>query len=99
MTTRITAHGADDLLRARFDDAARPVPAAHEVDWYVVRLPQDAGLALDAMCGSGRLLVPLGERGRQVVTLIQRSDGGELRSTPLGDARFVPLVGEHGFDA
>jgi protein-L-isoaspartate(D-aspartate) O-methyltransferase len=47
----------------------------------------------------GRLLVPLGERGRQVVTLIQRSEGGELRSTPLGDARFVPLVGEHGFDA
>src|SRR5439155_165444 len=24
---------------------------------------------------------------------------GELRHTPLGDARFVPLVGEHGFDA
>lgn len=63
MTTRTAAPGADDLLRARFDDAARPVPAADEVDWYVERLPQDAGLALDAMCGSGRLLVPLVLRG------------------------------------
>lgn len=53
----------DDALRARFDDAARPAAARDEVDWYVARLPRDAGLCLDAMCGSGRLLVPLLEHG------------------------------------
>jgi protein-L-isoaspartate(D-aspartate) O-methyltransferase len=61
----------------------------------------------------GRLLIPLGERGGQTLTLVERRDaraggggaeagaGGELelRHTPLGTARFVPLVGEHGFDA
>ncbi|HYK81907.1 MAG TPA: protein-L-isoaspartate(D-aspartate) O-methyltransferase [Gemmatimonadales bacterium] len=46
----------------------------------------------------GRLLIPLGERGAQILTLVERV-GAELRQTPLGTARFVPLVGEHGFDA
>lgn len=46
----------------------------------------------------GRLLIPLGDRGAQVLTLVER-DGADLRRTPLGDARFVPLLGEHGFDA
>jgi protein-L-isoaspartate(D-aspartate) O-methyltransferase len=45
----------------------------------------------------GRLLIPLGERGTQVLTLVEQV-GDALRRTPLGDARFVPLVGEHGFD-
>ncbi|HEX4600598.1 MAG TPA: protein-L-isoaspartate(D-aspartate) O-methyltransferase [Gemmatimonadales bacterium] len=57
----------------------------------------------------GRLLIPLGaERGRQTLTLVERvgpgtelgAGAGEgLRATPLGGAHFVPLVGEHGFDA
>ena len=47
---------------------------------------------------TGRLLVPLGKRGAQTLTLVQR-DGATLRRTPLGGARFVPLLGEHGFDA
>lgn len=46
----------------------------------------------------GRLLLPLGERGAQVLTLIERHGDG-VRRTTLGDARFVPLLGEHGFDA
>jgi hypothetical protein len=54
---------ADDVLRARFDDAARPAPGDDEIDWYVARLPREAGTCLDAMCGSGRLLVPLVGRG------------------------------------
>ncbi len=63
----------------------------------------------------GRLLIPLGARGAQTLTLVERlapKDGAgtpgspgapgpgiEVRYTALGAARFVPLVGEHGFDA
>jgi protein-L-isoaspartate(D-aspartate) O-methyltransferase len=49
----------------------------------------------------GRLLVPVGEKGKQQLTLVERTGPGEgeVRLTSLGDARFVPLVGEHGFDA
>ena len=57
---------------------------------------------VEQLTPDGRILIPLGERGAQVLTLVERARGGgagELRHTPLGTARFVPLVGEHGFDA
>lgn len=53
---------------------------------------------LDQLATGGRLLIPLGAKGAQTLTLVERAAGG-VRHTPLGDARFVPLVGEHGFDA
>ena len=54
---------------------------------------------VEQLAPGGRLLIPLGaEAGGQVLTLIERTADG-LRQRPLGDARFVPLVGEHGFDA
>jgi len=54
---------------------------------------------VEQLAPDGRLLIPLGKRGAQVLTLVQRAAAPELRYTPLGAARFVPLVGEHGFDA
>jgi len=57
---------------------------------------------VEQLAPGGRLLIPLGERGAQTLTLIERVGQGpasEVRSTPLGAARFVPLLGEHGFDA
>jgi protein-L-isoaspartate(D-aspartate) O-methyltransferase len=52
---------------------------------------------VDQLAPGGRLLIPLGERGAQTLTIVERR-GGELRRTPIGDARFVPLLGEHGFE-
>jgi len=46
----------------------------------------------------GRLLIPLGERGAQRLTLVERA-GADVRQHPVADARFVPLIGEHGFNA
>lgn len=55
---------------------------------------------LEQLAPGGRVLIPLGVRGAQTLTLVERGPGaGELRRTPLGEARFVPLLGEHGFDA
>lgn len=54
---------------------------------------------VNQLAPGGRLLIPLGAgAGEQVLTLIERTADG-LRRRTLGDARFVPLVGEHGFDA
>ena len=55
---------------------------------------------VEQLAMGGRLLMPLGERGgAQTLTLVERApDGVTLRHTPLGAARFVPLLGEHGFD-
>jgi protein-L-isoaspartate(D-aspartate) O-methyltransferase len=60
--------------------------------------PQVPGPLVEQLAPGGRLLLPLGERGKQTLTLVERSETG-LRETPLGAALFVPLLGEHGFDA
>lgn len=53
---------------------------------------------VEQLAPGGRLLIPLGARGAQTLTVVERIAGGELRQTPIGDARFVPLLGEHGFE-
>ena len=53
---------------------------------------------VDQLAPAGRMIIPLGAKGAQTLTLVRRTATG-IDVTPLGDARFVPLVGEHGFDA
>jgi protein-L-isoaspartate(D-aspartate) O-methyltransferase len=53
---------------------------------------------VDQLAPAGRMIIPLGAKGAQTLTLVRRTASG-IEVTPLGDARFVPLVGEHGFDA
>ena len=52
---------------------------------------------VEQLAPGGRLLIPVGERGQQTLTLVERTADG-VRTTALGDALFVPLLGEHGFD-
>lgn len=49
-----------------FYDADKPRASDAEVAWYAERLPRDAGPALEAMSGSGRLLIPLLQLGQNV---------------------------------
>lgn len=53
-------------LCTQFYDADKPVASEAELAWYEARLPRDAGPLLEGMCGSGRLLVPLVQRGLHV---------------------------------
>jgi len=53
-------------ISTQFHDVDHPLADAAELAWYEARLPRDAGPVLDAMCGSGRLLVPLAKRGLHV---------------------------------
>jgi len=52
----------------------------------------------EQLAPGGRMIIPLGARGAQTLTLVRRTAEG-IRTSPIGEARFVPLVGEHGFDA
>jgi protein-L-isoaspartate(D-aspartate) O-methyltransferase len=51
---------------------------------------------IEQLAPGGRLVVPLGDRSSQVLTLVQRV-GGEVRTSTIADVRFVPLLGEFGF--
>ena len=53
---------------------------------------------VEQLAPGGRMIIPVGVRGAQTLTLVQKTASG-TRSSPIGNARFVPLVGEHGFDA
>jgi protein-L-isoaspartate(D-aspartate) O-methyltransferase len=52
---------------------------------------------LDQLATGGRLLIPLGPRDVQVLTLVTVAADGTVMKTKLVDAIFVPLLGKHGF--
>jgi protein-L-isoaspartate(D-aspartate) O-methyltransferase len=51
---------------------------------------------LRQLAEGGRLLAPLGERDAQVLTLVIRR-GETLERRAIAPARFVPLIGQHGW--
>lgn len=53
-------------LSTLFYDADRPSASDEEIAWHARHLPFTAGTALELMCGSGRLLVPLLARGVKI---------------------------------
>jgi protein-L-isoaspartate(D-aspartate) O-methyltransferase len=58
--------------------------------------PEAPAPLLEQLADGGRLVVPLGDRENQVLTLMTR-EGDDYRRENLGGVRFVPLVGQHGF--
>jgi protein-L-isoaspartate(D-aspartate) O-methyltransferase len=52
---------------------------------------------VEQLAPGGRMLLPLGDRDNQVLTVV-RLVGGRTLSTRLVGARFVPLLGTFGFD-
>ncbi len=53
-------------LAASFFDATHPRAGDAELAWYAQRIPASTTLALDVMCGAGRVLVPLVAQGAKV---------------------------------
>ena len=53
---------------------------------------------VEQLAPGGRLLLPLGPRDAQVLTLIVKEADGTLRRQSGPGAIFVPLLGKHGFD-
>ncbi len=51
---------------------------------------------IDQLAVGGRLLCPVGDRLRQEVVLVSRDIAG-VSTSVITDARFVPLVGTHGW--
>jgi protein-L-isoaspartate(D-aspartate) O-methyltransferase len=52
---------------------------------------------LRQLAEGGRLLAPVGERDAQVLTLVIRR-GETFERTAISPARFVPLIGRHGWE-
>ena len=58
--------------------------------------PEVPAPLVEQLAPGGRMVIPLGDRASQVLTLVERQGDG-VRSSTIADVRFVPLVGEFGF--
>jgi protein-L-isoaspartate(D-aspartate) O-methyltransferase len=58
--------------------------------------PEIPGPLVEQLAPGGRMVIPLGDRANQTLTLVRR-EGDGLRTTTVADVRFVPLLGEFGF--
>lgn len=58
--------------------------------------PDIPGPLVEQLAPGGRMVIPLGDRANQTLTLVQREQDG-IRTRTVADVRFVPLLGEFGF--
>jgi protein-L-isoaspartate(D-aspartate) O-methyltransferase len=58
--------------------------------------PEIPAPLVDQLAPGGRMVIPLGDRTSQTLTLVRR-DGDQLHTSTVADVRFVPLLGEFGF--
>ena len=60
--------------------------------------PRPPAALIEQLAPDGRLVVPIASRGADMLTQLRRRDG-ELVSDLIGPCRFVPLIGEEGFES
>ena len=58
--------------------------------------PEVPAPLVEQLVPGGRMVIPLGDRSAQTLTLVERQANG-VRTSTIADVRFVPLVGEFGF--
>jgi protein-L-isoaspartate(D-aspartate) O-methyltransferase len=103
------AYGARDALRAaRIPNASivvgdgtlgRRAEGPYDVILVAAASPMIPEPLVDQLKPGGRLILPLGEREKQVITQVTKRADGATEVQQLTDVRFVPLIGKHGFGA
>ena len=98
---RLAHAGYGDRVRIVLGDGTRGWPSGAPYRSILVTaagpsVPQPLLEQLHA--DAGRLVMPVGSREHQMLTLIERR-GSNLRTRELDPVVFVPLIGEHGFGA
>ena len=84
-------------ISSRLDDGSLGWPAEAPFDRIIVtaagpRVPEPL---LDQLADPGLLIMPVGERGEQALTVVELVDG-EFAAHRLAAVRFVDLIGVHG---
>ena len=96
-TARLAALGFHNVA-CHVGDGAEGWPAAAPYDGILVTAaaPDIPPALLEQLAPGGRIAVPVGDLGLQVLTIAERGTGGVRRWTDCA-CRFVPLIGPHAF--
>jgi protein-L-isoaspartate(D-aspartate) O-methyltransferase len=88
-----------DNVELHVGDGSRGVPerAPFEAVAIHATAPAPPRTLLGQLADGGRLVVPLAADRADLLTVFRRH-GEELRSEAIGPCRFVPLIGEEGFN-
>ncbi len=89
-----------DNIRVRIGDGTKGWPEEAPFDGIVVTagapvIPQSL---CEQLVSGGRLVIPVESNGYQELLRIRRNPDGSLSQEKLEDVRFVPLIGEEGWD-
>ncbi|MEO8138053.1 MAG: protein-L-isoaspartate(D-aspartate) O-methyltransferase [Gemmatimonadota bacterium] len=71
--------------------------APYDVIIVAAASPEVPRPLVEQLAPGGRLIVPVGDRNTQVLTLITKDQSGQIASRTVSDVRFVPLIGQFGF--
>lgn len=97
---RLAELGLHDMVDIRIADGSLGDPAGAPFDGIIVTAaaPAIPNALREQLEDGGRLVIPVGPRDLQVLTLVVRH-GNDWRETPHGSCVFVPLIGPGGFPA
>ena len=97
---RLEALGLADAVEIRLADGSLGDPAGAPWDGIIVTAaaPAIPAALREQLADGGRLVIPVGPRDRQILTVVIRH-GQEWTERPDGGCIFVPLIGAGGFEA
>lgn len=80
-------------------DGSQGLPATAPYDAIVVSAaaPDIPFPLFEQLCEGGRMVLPVGVRGAQDLQLVEKKSGQPVVTTLVG-CRFVPLIGEKGYE-